>query len=72
METINTFSKWMEPPGNFFQKKISKKNFKKKFSKKISKKNFQKKISKKISTQFFIVDDFFCAFNTTFNINFRL
>jgi len=20
METINTFSKWMEPPGNFFKK----------------------------------------------------
>ena len=58
--------------GQFF----SKKNFKKKFQKKIFKKNFKKKfskkISKKISTQFFIVDDFFCAFNTTFNINFRL
>ena len=48
METINTFSKWMEPPGNFF-----KKNFQKKFSKKIFKKNFQKKFSKKISKKKF-------------------
>jgi len=31
METINTFSKWMEPPGNFFSKKIFKKKFQKKF-----------------------------------------